>query len=164
MDDSNGSAQQLSSLEQNAIARKERLKNVREKMNTDQNDENNGSNENNESVLFRSYRPIDSNASSTKADDKQLNVVEEVIEDQIQSTYDTTIKDTLDLDTLAPRKIDWDLRRGIQPKLDLLDRKTQQAIAQSIRNRLQSSESELNSDLLVSAVNAAQLSKNDEND
>lgn len=46
MDDSNGSAQQLSSLEQNAIARKERLKRVREQTNVDQNGKNNESSEN----------------------------------------------------------------------------------------------------------------------
>lgn len=38
-----------------------------------------------------------------------------------------------DLANLAPRKIDWDLKRNIQKKLDKLERRTQRAIAQIVR-------------------------------
>lgn len=39
-----------------------------------------------------------------------------------------------DLTKLQPRKIDWDLKRDITPKLQKLERRTQRAIAELIRN------------------------------
>ena len=38
-----------------------------------------------------------------------------------------------DLTTLAPRKPDWDLKRDVSKKLEKLDRRTQRAIAELIR-------------------------------
>ena len=38
---------------------------------------------------------------------------------------------------MAPRKPDWDLKRDIAPKLEKLERRTQRAIAELIRERLQ---------------------------
>ncbi len=38
---------------------------------------------------------------------------------------------------MAPRKPDWDLKRDIAPKLAKLERRTQKAIAELIRERLQ---------------------------
>lgn len=46
----------------------------------------------------------------------------------------------IDLSNLAPRKPDWDLKRDIEQKLTKLERRTQRAIAQIIRNRLKSTE------------------------
>ena len=42
-----------------------------------------------------------------------------------------------DFTNLAPRKPDWDLKRDIAPKLEKLERRTQRAIAELIRQRLQ---------------------------
>lgn len=44
--------------------------------------------------------------------------------------------DELDLMSLAPRKPDWDLKRDVAPKLEKLERRTQRAIAELIRERL----------------------------
>ena len=41
-----------------------------------------------------------------------------------------------DFVNLAPRKPDWDLKRDIAPKLEKLERRTQRAIAELIRERL----------------------------
>ena len=41
-----------------------------------------------------------------------------------------------DFTNLAPRKPDWDLKRDIAPKLEKLERRTQKAIAELIRERL----------------------------
>lgn len=38
-----------------------------------------------------------------------------------------------DLTTLAPRKIDWDLKRDISNKLEKLERRTQRSMAEMIR-------------------------------
>lgn len=41
-----------------------------------------------------------------------------------------------DLSTLAPRKIDWDLKRNIESKLQKLDKRTDKAINELIRAKL----------------------------
>uniref|UniRef100_A0A671LTV6 Coiled-coil domain-containing protein 12-like n=1 Tax=Sinocyclocheilus anshuiensis TaxID=1608454 RepID=A0A671LTV6_9TELE len=48
-----------------------------------------------------------------------------------------------DLANLAPRKPDWDLKRDVAKKLEKLERRTQKAIAELIRERLKGSEEEL---------------------
>uniref|UniRef100_A0A915DK48 Uncharacterized protein n=1 Tax=Ditylenchus dipsaci TaxID=166011 RepID=A0A915DK48_9BILA len=66
------------------------------------------------------------------------------------------IDEFLDLkQALNPRKPYWDLRRGLQEKLDLLDKKTQKAIGITTRKRLESGD-------LASAVNFAPSADNDE--
>lgn len=42
----------------------------------------------------------------------------------------------IDITNLAPRKPDWDLKRDVAKKLDRLERRTQKAIAELIRERL----------------------------
>lgn len=37
------------------------------------------------------------------------------------------------MSTIAPRKVDWDLRRGIQEQLDKLERRTDKAINTLVR-------------------------------
>ena len=41
-----------------------------------------------------------------------------------------------DLGNLAPKKVDWDLKRDIGPKLEKLERRTQRAIAEMLRDKL----------------------------
>ena len=48
---------------------------------------------------------------------------------------------------MAPRKPDWDLKRDINPKLAKLEKRTQKAIAELIRERLKEED-------LANAVNA----------
>lgn len=45
---------------------------------------------------------------------------------------------TLDLESLQPKRANWDLKRDIQPQLDLLDAQTQNAIVRIVRERLKS--------------------------
>lgn len=42
----------------------------------------------------------------------------------------------VEITNLAPKKITFDLKRGIQPQLDKLERRTDKAIAELIRQRL----------------------------
>lgn len=66
-----------------------------------------------------------------------------------------------DISNLAPRKPDWDLKRDVAKKLEKLERRTQRAIAELIRDRLKNEFGEM--DLATSvAVGAATLSQ--END
>ena len=63
-----------------------------------------------------------------------------------------------DFTNLAPKKPDWDLKRAIAPKLEKLEKRTQKAIAELIRERLKKED-------LANAVSAgasAALNEEDE--
>lgn len=60
---------------------------------------------------------------------------------------------------LAPRKIDWDLKRDVEQQLQKLERQTKRKIAELIRLRLK--EQRGDGDNLLDAVNAARA--NDQN-
>ena len=49
----------------------------------------------------------------------------------------------IDLNTLAPKKPDWDLKRDVSKKMDKLERRTQKAIVHLIRDRLKGQEDKL---------------------
>ena len=57
-----------------------------------------------------------------------------------------------DIHTIAPRKPDWDLKRDVAKKLEKLERRTQKAIAELIRDRLKMGQEDL-----ASVVNATAL-------
>ena len=59
------------------------------------------------------------------------------------------------MSSLAPKKVTFDLKRGIQSSLDKLERATDRAIAELIRERLRDSTAE-QADLLA-AVNAGAM-------
>jgi coiled-coil domain-containing protein 12 len=51
----------------------------------------------------------------------------------VEDSKNTTLGDNLDVSIIAPRKVDWDLQRGIQDKLDKLERRTNRAVNALIR-------------------------------
>jgi coiled-coil domain-containing protein 12 len=63
---------------------------------------------------------------------EEINTLEMKVTDQLIASKNIKVGDSLDLKTLAPRKVDWDLRRGISDKLEKLDRRTQKAVTQLI--------------------------------
>ncbi|VDO22903.1 unnamed protein product [Brugia timori] len=103
-------------------------------------------------LTFRSYEP-QSNLGD-KRDDVDLFAVEKEIADQLADTQDTRAVEQIDITTLAPRKIDWDLKRDIAEKLEKLERRTERAMAQLIRERLKAGKTEL-----VDAVNSGAYSE-----
>lgn len=61
-----------------------------------------------------------------------------------------------DITNLAPRKPDWDLKRDVAKKLEKLERRTQKAIAELIRERLKRGQE----DLVMSVNIGANASQN----
>jgi coiled-coil domain-containing protein 12 len=61
-----------------------------------------------------------------------------------------------DITNLAPRKPDWDVKRDVAQKLEKLDRRTQKAIAELIRERLK----EEQKDLIMNANIDANVNQN----
>lgn len=58
------------------------------------------------------------------------------VKDQLEAAKTGVVIDELDITNLAPRKPDWDLKRDVAKKLEKLERRTQKAIAELIRDRL----------------------------
>ncbi|KAI9230521.1 MAG: cwf18 pre-mRNA splicing factor-domain-containing protein [Piptocephalis tieghemiana] len=78
-----------------------------------------------------------------EGEEARARIVEETVEETVQGLTETAIEedeerrgDELDLAQLAPRKMDWDLKRALEPKMAILDSRTDRAIADLIRERL----------------------------
>ncbi|KPJ08877.1 Coiled-coil domain-containing protein 12 [Papilio machaon] len=129
----------VGSLEEQALKRKERLKNLKRKHPSDENSSTNTSNA--EAVVlpkpkFRSYRPQDETLQEAKLDDAQPAVVDNEVKDLLEAGKEKVVLQDLDISSLAPRKPDWDLKRDVAKKLEKLERRTQKAIAELIWERL----------------------------
>ncbi|KAK0418359.1 hypothetical protein QR680_013518 [Steinernema hermaphroditum] len=98
---------------------------------------------------FRSYDP-EVFIEGDKNPSRNLNVVDEQLQDQLADTNDTTVIQEISVNTLAPRKLDWDLKRDVKARLEKLERQTQRSINQLIRQRLATGENDL-----ATAVNSA---------
>ncbi|XP_060529198.1 coiled-coil domain-containing protein 12 [Cylas formicarius] len=86
--------------------------------------------------LFRSYRPVDDRLQENVLPNEKPEDVSSQVKDQLESAKSAIVIDQLDVTSLAPRKPDWDLKRDIAKKLEKLERQTQRAIAELIRERL----------------------------
>ncbi|CDR18960.1 unnamed protein product [Oncorhynchus mykiss] len=62
--------------------------------------------------------------------------VEEKVKEQLDAAKPESVIEEVDLANLAPRKPDWDLKRDVAKKLEKLERRTQKAIAELIREYL----------------------------
>lgn len=129
----------IGSLEEQALKRKERLKNLQQKVKTkvaveppienavveqmDTNTDTSTGNEENGSTV------------KPKGDD-----VVTAMETQLETLKVPFVVEEIDIQNLAPRKPDWDLKRDVSKKLEVLERKTQRAIAELIRDRLRSND------------------------
>lgn len=72
--------------------------------------------------------------------------------------------DEIDITNLAPRKPDWDLKRDVSKKLERLERRTQKAIAELIRERLKMNQFEDISQAVNVATAQVQAEKNADED
>jgi len=130
-----------SKLENAALARKERLKALKRKKVKIPEDENDNENvSSNKNALpkpkFRSYAPESEKLQTEKLPEPNLINIQEEVKDQLDSGKSKVVMDELDISKLAPRKPDWDLKRDVKKKLDRLEKRTQKAIAELIRERL----------------------------
>ncbi|KAF6018552.1 CCDC12 [Bugula neritina] len=87
--------------------------------------------------VFRSYKPLDEKLKENTIPNPEPVEVADKVQDQLESGKPQPIIEEVDLASLAPRKPDWDLRRDVAKKLEKLEKRTQRAIAELIRERLQ---------------------------
>uniref|UniRef100_A0A3Q2PP06 Coiled-coil domain containing 12 n=1 Tax=Fundulus heteroclitus TaxID=8078 RepID=A0A3Q2PP06_FUNHE len=98
---------------------------------------------NQKELKLRNYTPEDEELKERQVPKAKPASVEEKVKDQLEAANPEPIIEEVDLANLAPRKPDWDLKRDVAKKLEKLERRTQRAIAELIRDRLRGSEEEL---------------------
>ncbi|ORX57609.1 mRNA splicing factor [Hesseltinella vesiculosa] len=130
-------------MEAAAKDRKDRLAALRKRKNPNSDSrsapsEDDGSN----GLVFRSYTPQDESlkdhvqpASYTDIKHTAESATKHI---PTETLRDAAAKETdeVDLFNLAPKKANWDLRRDVEKKMQKLDRRTQRAILDIIRQRL----------------------------
>lgn len=127
----------IGSLEEQALKRKERLKNLQQRVKTKVVVELPAENAAVEEMDTSTSASNEENGSAAKS--KSADVVSEM-ETQLEALKAPFVVEEIDIQNLAPRKPDWDLKRDVSKKLEVLERRTQRAIAELIRDRLRSNE------------------------
>ncbi|XP_056191516.1 coiled-coil domain-containing protein 12 isoform X1 [Falco biarmicus] len=107
-------------------------------------------------LKLRNYEPEDEELKKRKVPQAKPASVEDKVKDQLEAAKPEPIIDEVDLANLAPRKPDWDLKRDVAKKLEKLEKRTQRAIAELIRERLKGQEEDL-----ASAVGSAKQEGSD---
>uniref|UniRef100_A0A1A7XDC0 Coiled-coil domain containing 12 n=1 Tax=Iconisemion striatum TaxID=60296 RepID=A0A1A7XDC0_9TELE len=107
-------------------------------------------------LKLRNYTPEDQELKERQVPKVKPASVEDKVKDQLEAANPEPIIEEVDLANLAPRKPDWDLKRDVAKKLEKLERRTQRAIAELIRDRLRGSEEEL-----AGAVGAVRVDQGD---
>ncbi|XP_030405696.1 coiled-coil domain-containing protein 12 isoform X3 [Gopherus evgoodei] len=107
-------------------------------------------------LKLRNYVPEDEDLKKRKVPQAKPASVEDKVKDQLEAAKPEPIIEEVDLANLAPRKPDWDLKRDVAKKLEKLEKRTQRAIAELIRERLRGQEEEL-----ASAVGSAKQEGSD---
>ncbi|XP_028984477.1 coiled-coil domain-containing protein 12 [Betta splendens] len=159
--------QSVGSLQEQALKRKERLKALRDKQLYGREQENEEPQKKkaaleeptegrHRELKLRNYTPEDEELKERQVPKAKPASVEDKVKDQLEAANPEPIIEEVDLANLAPRKPDWDLKRDVAKKLEKLERRTQRAIAELIRDRLRGSEEEL-----AGAVGAARAEEGD---
>lgn len=93
-------------------------------------------NEDEDSVKFRNYRPRNANLKHMQKDHAKPADVDSQVQHIVDSAGLDPEDTELDVVNLAPRKPNWDLKRDLDKKLDKLQRRTDRAIKDLIRERI----------------------------
>jgi len=145
---------EVGSLEATALKRKERLAALREAKNKKRAE----GDKKLPAPSFRSYKPADEDLQDLAIPEPQIEEITDKVKDDLENEHKGVVMESLDFTNLAPKKPDWDLKRAIAPKLEKLEKRTQKAIAELIRERLKKED-------LANAVSAgasAALNEEDE--
>lgn len=148
-------------LEEEALKRKERLKNLKRKQ-----ESTNGESDQKAEVVpkpvFRNYRPESEEIKETALEEIKPADVEAEVSSQLEMMQAPIVIEEIDIANLAPRKPDWDLKRDVSKKLEKLERRTQKAIAELIRDRLKAGQDDILQAVNVASAAIAAGSKDDE--
>lgn len=93
--------------------------------------------------MFRNYRPESEEIKESALEEVKPADVETEVSSQLEMMKAPIIIEEIDIANLAPRKPDWDLKRDVSKKLEKLERRTQKAIAELIRDRLKAGQDDI---------------------
>lgn len=110
--------------------------------------------------MFRNYKK---EADEKKIEDLKLPDVGESVKEQLDDMKEPLEVKDIDISNLAPRKVDFDLKRAINKKLQKLEKKTQKAISELIRERL-NKQDDLLEQVNVGAKETQQQNNDDDSD
>ncbi|XP_012254097.1 coiled-coil domain-containing protein 12 [Athalia rosae] len=148
----------VGSLEEEAFKRKERLQALKRK-NEEHKEQEPVEPANLPKPKFRSYKPQDESLKEKLLDDAKPGDIESEVKEQLNAANAKVVIEELDISSLAPRKPDWDLKRDVAKKLEKLERRTQKAIAELIRERLKQGQEDLASIVNMAPINSSKLKK-----
>eukprot|EP00062_Callorhinchus_milii_P026319 gi/632988289/ref/XP_007883027.1/ PREDICTED: coiled-coil domain-containing protein 12 [Callorhinchus milii] len=94
-------------------------------------------------LKLRNYVPEDVELKERQVPKARPVPVEEKVKEQLEAAKPNSIIEEVDLANLAPRKPDWDLKRDVAKKLEKLEKRTERAIAELIREKLKGNEEDL---------------------
>ncbi|XP_061252975.1 coiled-coil domain-containing protein 12 isoform X1 [Bos javanicus] len=103
-------------------------------------------------LRLRNYVPEDEDLKKRRVPQAKPVAVEEKVKEQLEAAKPEPVIEEVDLANLAPRKPDWDLKRDVAKKLEKLEKRTQRAIAELIRERLKGQEENLASAVATTAA------------
>lgn len=106
--------------------------------------------------MFRNYKK---DGEEKVTEDLILPDVTASVREQLEEMKEPLEVKDIDISNLAPRKVDFDLKRAINKKLQKLEKKTQKAISELIRERLNKQD-----DLLEQVNVGAQQTQQQNND
>lgn len=136
----------IGSLEEQALKRKERLRNLKRKAETKDTASKSSNYGDGERITLPPAKQL-TNENQTDNEEFELvlknNDVISKITIEANALKEPIVVEEIDIQNLAPRKPDWDLKRDVAKKLDTLERRTQRAIAEIIRERLRSNQDEI---------------------
>lgn len=146
----------IGSLEEQALKRKERLRNLKRRAETKETTatiSKNGGERLNlplpEQLTIQTKDNMEGQDNTDELLLKNDDVISKIT-NEVDALKEPIVIEEIDIQHLAPRKPDWDLKRDVAKKLDILERRTQRAIAEIIRDRLRSNQDEID----LQAVNA----------
>ncbi|XP_026578845.1 coiled-coil domain-containing protein 12 [Pseudonaja textilis] len=158
-------ATEAGGLQEEALRRRERLKALRERTGADRKERRSHTEgplapnklaPKHKDLKLRNYIPEDEELKERVVPNAKPASVEDKVKEQLEAAKPELIIEEVDLANLAPRKPDWDLKRDVAKKLEKLEKRTQKAIAELIRERLKGQEEEL-----ASAVDLAKQQDSD---
>jgi coiled-coil domain-containing protein 12 len=86
-------------------------------------------------LVLRNYKPKDANLQANLYKEPSTNNQSQLSLEQSSLLLDYKESDNIDLHVL-PRNPNWDLKRDLAPMMEVLERKTQRAIVEIVRERL----------------------------
>lgn len=121
----------IGALEDEAFKRRERLKSLKRKF-VDSSNPNQKT-----SITTTKNVETESDETDTSNSKRAAEDVVALMEEELQVLKEPLEIEEIDITNLAPRKPDWDLKRDVSKKLEFLEKRTQRAIVELIRERLQ---------------------------